>query len=257
MNTGLCTFECLYFALEPVGSYAVADRQDWLGVAVLLLTGVMSSLLFDSLQKARLSDALAQSQTDDLRRQFAAIVEPSDEAIIGKDRDGVITSWNPSAEKMFGYSAKEATGQPITFLMTPEIAKEELAIQAKIWNGESVDHYETRRKRKNGADVFVSVSVSPIRDASGRIIGASKIARDITEHKRAEEALRRTVEFDEAALKGIGEGLCTIDADGLVTSMNPAAEELLGWTFSELRGKKLHEVTHHHRPDGRSFPHKR
>jgi len=514
----LCTLECLYFTIEPLNSFAVAAGQDWVGLAILLLTGVVSTLLFEVLRKARRSDAMAQSRADIANRHLAAIVDSSEDAIIGKDLNGVITSWNRSAERIFGYSAQDAIGQPITFFMDPRVANEELVIQSRIWNGESVDHYETRRRRKDGTEVFVSVSISPILDASGRIVGASKITRDITERKKqeeirerqakelaiqstllrsivenspaaiavlggpafafelvnpayqafqpgvamkgktvqelwadaapivlpllrgvretqtpyhasampiprrlgpdapveerfftfsyvplpelsarsesrilvvaldvtdmkraelnlreneerfrtlanaipnlcwmangdgwifwynqrwyeytgttqqqmegwgwksvhdpqtlpavverwkgsiatgepfemvfplrgadgvfrpfltrvipikntegrvvrwfgtntditelrdAQEALRRAAEFDEAALKSLGEGLITIDTGGLVTSMNPAAEKLFGWTFAELRGKKLHEMIHHHRPDGRPFP---
>jgi PAS domain S-box-containing protein len=510
VTTVLCTGEYLYFVTRPVH---MADWQNWVGVLILPLAGVVAGRRFERFRKTDRSGTLAQSQADLLRSNLAAIVDSSDDAIIGKDLRGVITSWNRSAEKIFGYSASEAIGQHITFFMDPRIANEELAIQAKIGKGESVDHYETRRRRKDGTEVFISVSVSPIKDASGKIIGASKIARDVTERKRneeirarqaqdlliqttllqnvfrhsptaiavlegpefafemvnpeyqalqpgvamvgktvaelwpdaapivlpllrrvrdtrlpyhaiampiprrrapdeqveerfftfsyvplvdldvsrearilvvaldvtdmkrielglrekarlldlsndailvrnaqdliaywnagaaevygympdealghrahellhtefpeplnaifetlrcegrwsgelvhirkdgtkiavssrwvadrdgqrnirailetnsditerkqAEEALRRAAEFDEAALKSIGEGLVTIDTDGLVTSMNPAAEELLGWTFGELRSKNLHTMIHHHHPDGRLFP---
>jgi PAS domain S-box-containing protein len=189
VNTVLCLIECDFFAIEPVGQFFITDWQQWVGLLILLLTGLVSSLLFNNFRKARRSDALVRSQADSLRNYMAAIVDSSDDSIVGIDLKGAITTWNRSAERMYGYSAKEAMGQPITFLLTADQEKEELTIQARLWNGESVDHYETRRRRKDGTYVVVSVSASPVKDASGQIVGASKIARDITERKRAAEAL--------------------------------------------------------------------
>jgi PAS domain S-box-containing protein len=100
----------------------------------------------------------------------------------------------------------------------------------------------------------ISLTISPIKDATGRVIGASKIARDITKRKQAEEELRRAIEFDEAVMANMGEGLYTVDKQGLVTKMNPAAEKLLGWRLEELRGKKMHDVIHYKHPDGSPFP---
>jgi len=191
LTAGLCTLECAYFAVEPIGSLRVANWQDWIGMAILPLTGVVSCLLFDSLRKARRSDALSQAQADTLSKRLGAIVDSSEDAIIGKDLGGVITSWNRSAERMFGYSAAEAIGQHITFFMDPRTANEELEVLSKLWAGETVDHYETRRRRKDGTSIFVSVTASPVRDASGKIVGASKIARDITERKKNEEIRER------------------------------------------------------------------
>src|SRR6185295_1583490 len=121
----------------------------------------------------------------------AAIIESSDDAIISKDLDGLITSWNGGAERLFGYTAAEASGQPITMLMPSDRVDEEPALLRCIRQGASVDHYETIRRRKDGVLLDISLSVSPLTDRLGRIVGASKIARDITQRKRAEDALRR------------------------------------------------------------------
>jgi PAS domain S-box-containing protein len=126
----------------------------------------------------------------DFARQFAAIVETSDDAIISKDLNSIITSWNRGAEALFGYTAREAIGRPITMLMPPDKMDEEAGILARIRRGERIQHYETVRRRKDGTLVDISLSVSPILDAGGKIVGASKIARDISEHKRTEQALR-------------------------------------------------------------------
>src|SRR5882762_9105242 len=115
---------------------------------------------------------------------LSAVVASSDDAIISKDLEGVITSWNQGAERIFGYSAQEATGRPVTILIPPDRGDEESRILARIRSGERVDHYHTVRRRKDGSYVDVSLTVSPIKDGSGRIIGASKIARDISEQVR-------------------------------------------------------------------------
>ena len=122
---------------------------------------------------------------------LAAIIQSSDDAIIGKTLSGVITSWNGGAERLFGYLAKEAIGRPVTMLLPPDRAAEEQDILARIAEGKSVEHFETVRRCKNGKPVHVSATVSPIRDRKGRIVGASKIARDITVRKEAEDEILR------------------------------------------------------------------
>ena len=185
---------------------------------------------------------------------LTAIVDSSDDAIIGKDLNGVISSWNKGAERLFGYTAQEAIGQSITMLIPPDRQDEEPEILARLKRGERVDHFETVRVSKDGSLLELSLTISPIKDATGEVIGASKIARDITKRKQAEEALRSAMEFDETVMSNMGEGLYTVDKEGLVTKMNPAAERLLGWTLEELRGKKMHDVTHYKHPDGSPFP---
>lgn len=120
------------------------------------------------------------------RMWLASIVESSDDAIISKNLDGIITSWNKGAERLYGYVVDEVVGKPITILIPRERHHEEDAILERIRRGERVDHYETVRRCKNGALIEVSLTVSPIRGAGGKIVGASKVARDITERKRAE-----------------------------------------------------------------------
>lgn len=122
--------------------------------------------------------------------RLVAIVESADDAIIGKDLNGIITDWNNGAENLFGYTAEEAVGRPVTMLIPPERSDEEPDILRRIRRGEAIRHYETTRRHKNGTLLDISLSVSPIHDATGKVIGASKIARDIGERKRMEEALR-------------------------------------------------------------------
>jgi PAS domain S-box-containing protein len=119
-------------------------------------------------------------------RRIASIVESSDDAIISKDLNGVITSWNNGAERIFGYLAEEVVGKPVTILIPPERHDEEPTILERIRRGERVEHYETVRMRKDGSRVDISLTISPVKNVEGKIIGASKIARDITERKRSE-----------------------------------------------------------------------
>jgi PAS domain S-box-containing protein len=125
--------------------------------------------------------------THDAAERLAAIVESSDDAILTKDLDGIVTSWNSAAERLFGYPAREIIGKSVTLLLPADRQDEETPILARLRRGERVRHYETVRRRKDGGLVDISLSVSPLRDPTGTIIGASSIARDITERKRAEE----------------------------------------------------------------------
>jgi PAS domain S-box-containing protein len=141
----------------------------------------------------------ARGQAEKIRRNLAAIVESSDDAIVSKTLDGIISSWNDGAERMFGYAAGEIIGKPVTVLFPAEYIDEEAAILERIRRGERVEHFETVRMRKDGSLLDVSLTVSPIKDADGGIIGASKIARDITQRKLAEEALRQEVMIRQRA----------------------------------------------------------
>src|ERR1700691_4422058 len=120
---------------------------------------------------------------------LTAIIDSSDDAIISKDLNGIVTSWNKSAERLFGYTAAEMVGQSITILIPMDRQDEEPKILNRLRRGERVDHFQTVRKRKDGSLLDISLTISPVRDIHGKIVGASKIARDITQHKRAEEAL--------------------------------------------------------------------
>lgn len=133
--------------------------------------------------------------TTHARRRLASIVESSDDAIIGKDMNGIITDWNKGAERLYGYSAGEVIGKPISLLMPPDRAVDFAEIMRKIKHGEKVNHFETERQKKDGTHIEVSLTVSPIVDAKGRIIGASTIARDISKRKQAEEAVREGEEL--------------------------------------------------------------
>ena len=147
---------------------------------------------------AYLRDITDRTRGEEASRRLAAIIESSDDAIISKDLNGVITSWNVAAERLFGYKADEIIGQNILTLIPPDRQHEEPRILGRIRRGERIDHYETVRRRKDGTLLDISVTVSPLKDKSGKIIGASKIARDITE--RIQNERRRTAQYSVASL---------------------------------------------------------
>lgn len=173
---------------------------------------------------------------------LAAIVESSDDAIVSKTLNGVITTWNKGAERLFGYTADEAIGKPITLVIPPDRLDEEPAILARIQAGERVDHFETVRRRKDGSLVDISLTISPIRDSNGRIIGASKIARDISERKRAAEhqdLLLREMHHRVKNLFAITGSIITLAARTAKTTA-----ELAAGTQDRLRALfRAHEMT--------------
>ena len=173
---------------------------------------------------------------------LAAIVDSADDAIVSKDLNGVVSSWNNAAERIFGYTAAEAVGRPITLIIPPERAHEETHILSRIRRGEGVEHFTTVRRRKDGKDIEVSVTISPIRDAEGKIIGASKIARDITRERITADELRAAEERFRLTLSSIGDGVIATDMDGKVSFMNNVAEELTGWPEAEAISKPLNVV---------------
>ncbi len=174
-------------------------------------------------------------------RFLASIVESSDDAIIGKDVNGIITSWNPAAERLYGYSAAEVVGRPVAILAPLERADEMPSILARIKRGERVDHFDTVRRAKDGRLLPISLTVSPIRNEDGLIIGASKIARDISERRQAEEVLQQEKERLHATLNGIGDAVIVTDAESRCTLMNPVAQGLTGWK-DEATGRPLEDV---------------
>jgi PAS domain S-box-containing protein len=183
----------------------------------------------------QLSFSVARLRAEEDRRaaernaaQLVAIVESSDDAIVSKDRRGVIQTWNAGAERLFGYRAEEAIGRPVTILFPPGREDEEPGILGRILRGERIDHYETVRRRKDGSLVDISLTVSPMRDSTGAIIGASKIARDITERREAQRRLEHSEGQLQDLLAAIPAAIYTTDAEGKITYFNQAAVELAG-----------------------------
>jgi PAS domain S-box-containing protein len=181
----------------------------------------------------------------DAERWLAAIVESSDDAIIGKTLDGIITSWNSGAQRIFGYAADEVIGKPVTILIPEELWHEETEILKRLRRGERVDHYETTRLRKDGSSIIVSLTISPIRDASGDITGISKIARDVTENRRllASEQLARAEVLAERKFRDLIENapdaILQVDSAGKILIANRTAELIFGYNRDELSGMQV------------------
>ncbi|MCA1576621.1 MAG: PAS domain S-box protein, partial [Acidobacteria bacterium] len=187
-------------------------------------------------------DSLAKLQSSELAPYWlSTIIESADDAIVTKTLEGIITSWNKGAERIFGYTAEEAIGKPVLMLIPEDHPDEEPTILARLRRGERIDHYETVRVRKDGSLVDISLTVSPIRGPDGQIIGASKIARDISERKRAEEALRSREEELTDFIENSAVALHWVSADGTILWANKAELELLGYTREEYIGHHIAE----------------
>ena len=204
---------------------------------------------------ASLRDITEERAGEQARRQLASIVESSDDAIVSKNLDGIVVTWNPGAQRLFGYSAEEAVGKPITIVIPEELRDEEPKILGRIRRGERIEHYETIRRCKDGRRVNVSLTVSPMKDEHGRIVGASKIARDITARTKIEAELRTLSEKLEAEVErrtlerdriwNVSEDLLAVsNFEGHFLSMNPAWTRLLGWSEDEIKSMHVSELRH-------------
>ena len=205
------------------------------------------------------ADVTERKRAEEARERLAALVDSSDDAIISKTLDGTIKTWNRGAERVFGYSSAEMAGKPMLLLIPPDRVNEESEILARIRHGESVEHFETVRVRKDGKKIDISATISPIKDSSGAIVGASKIARDITERKQtedrlagqteelsrqAEELLRSQLALEtqtlmlQSVLDSMAEGLVAADAQGKFIIWNPAAVKILGMAAANLTSQQ-------------------
>jgi len=178
-----------------------------------------------------IQDLADSKPSAEMLSHFAAVIEYSDDAIITKTLNGVISSWNPGAQRLFGYTAAEAIGKPVTMLIPDNHLDEEPGILARLRRGERIDHYETIRRRKDGELINVSLTVSPIKDGTGRIIGASKIARDITRQKRSEELIREQAHV-LALLDTTGKTIASqLDLQNVLQTVTDTATQLTGAKF--------------------------
>lgn len=177
------------------------------------------------------------------RSRLAAIVESSEDAIVGETLDGIVTSWNKGAEKLYGYSAAEAIGQSVWLRIPPARVEEvEKVMQARL-RGQNIDNYETERLTKDGLLIGVSLTISPIKDRSGALVGSSTIARDVSERKRMEGALRASELRYRRLFESAEDGVIILDeATGRIIDANPYIIECLGYSFQELLGKQFWEI---------------
>ena len=172
---------------------------------------------------------------EDRAAWVAAIVDSSDDAIVSKTLDGLITSWNRAAERIFGWTAAEAVGRSITIVIPPDRLAEEEDILARIKQGEKIEHFETTRMRKDGTRFEISLTVSPIKNAKGEVIGASKTARDISARLHGDEAIARLA----AIVNSADDAIVSKTLDGVITSWNRAAQAMFGWTAAEAVGQRI------------------
>jgi PAS domain S-box-containing protein len=181
---------------------------------------------------------------------LAAIVDSSDDAIISKTLDGTITSWNKSAEQMFGYTIEEAVGKHITLIIPVDRRDEEATIIERLKRGERIEHFQTRRQSKDGSLLDISLTISPVKNAAGVIIGASKIARDISGQKLAERALRESEERFRAIVETTPECVKLVAIDGTLLHMNPPGLRMVGADCAEMViGKNVYDIIAAHDRD--------
>jgi diguanylate cyclase (GGDEF)-like protein/PAS domain S-box-containing protein len=179
------------------------------------------------------NDVSERKRSERTTHLLAAIVDSSDDAIISMDLDGVIHSWNNAAERLFGHSAEEAIGHHITLIVPPSRQQEEVTILDRLKRGEQIEHFETVRTRRDGTTVDVALTVSPVRDGAGRVVGASKVSRDITERKQAEEALRQAEEKYRAIFEDAVVGIFQITPETRPLSINRALAQMHGYDSPE------------------------
>ncbi len=171
--------------------------------------------------------------------RLAAIVRDSDDAILAKDLNGILLDWNPAAERLYGYTRDEVIGKSVLIIFPPERKHQLQSIMARIARGEKIDHFDTVRLRKDGTRVDVSVTISPLRDETGKVVGASVVARNVTERKRVEQEIR----FKSNLLDTVEQAVIATDLDGTITYWNHFAEKLYGWPADQVIGQNIIEVT--------------
>jgi PAS domain S-box-containing protein len=179
--------------------------------------------------------AFVESDPEIVRERLAAIVRSADDAIFSKNVEGIVTSWNAAAERLYGYSAEEMIGRPISIVIPTERAGEDLEILRLVVSGKDVDHYETQRVTRDGRIIDVSISASPLHDSAGETVGAAVIARDIT----AVIAARGLQDRLAAIVEGSEDAIYSKNRDGIVDTWNPAAERLYGYSEQEVIGRHI------------------
>lgn len=216
--------------------------SDWMGAALMTVTSVVL------LVGVTVWTANAASRVDEDRRKaeestrrLASIVTSSNDAIIGKDLGGIVTSWNAGAEEIYGYTAEEMIGHPVSIAIPPDRVGEFRELMEKVSRGQQIRRHETERLRKDGRTIQVSLSVSPVRTEEGKVVGASTIARDITETKQAEETIRRASLYTRSLIEASLDPLVTISKDGKIMDVNRATETATGVGRDVLIGSDFSE----------------
>lgn len=213
----------------------------------MIIEGTFTNMLHKpdvNVMVANFRDLTKQRQFEDQLAMFVSIVNSSEDAILSMALNKTILTWNRGAEKMFGYTIEEAIGQSTNIIIPEERRHEEIEIIDRLKHGLPIKHYETQRKKKNGDLVYISLTVSPITDAAGNIIGASKIARDISDKKKAEEIIKNNEKRFRSLLQNSNDGLSLISADGMMIEISPAGKRIIGFEENELMGINLSKFIH-------------
>jgi two-component system sensor histidine kinase/response regulator len=201
---------------------------------------------------SQIQDITERKRSEEVRARLAAIVESAVDAIIGKNLNGIIESWNPGAERLFGYTAAEAIGKPATILLEAGNVDEETRIAEEIRRGKPIAPYESIRRHKDGSPIEVWLTMSPVMDNQGEVIGSSEIARDITERRLSEQSVQRARDAEESARQYLQAlidsatqvSIIATDSNGLISIFNSGAEQMLGYAASEMVGKMSPESIH-------------
>ncbi|CAD5982684.1 Virulence sensor protein BvgS [Planktothrix tepida] len=228
-------FQSQYRLLNKKGAYIWIEDQCYLAT----INGNYRTKLIGFLR-----DISEQKRIEITQSQMAAIIEFSDDAIISKTLDGMVISWNIGAERLFGYTATEMMGQSISILLPPERLSEEAEILERLLHGERIQHFETVRTRKDGSLVPISLTISPVKNTKGEMIGVSKIARDISERKRIEADWRESEERFRSAFENASIGMAIVSLKGQWIRVNQALCEMLGYTQAELLNLTFQDITH-------------
>jgi PAS domain S-box-containing protein len=226
------TLVAIVASLSSAWAFAMPHVEPGYDVSIVLFVVVSGAMLAMARAARARADAAAFSE---------AIIGASDDAILTKDLNGIIRSWNPGAERIFGYTAQEIVGRPVTTLIPPAQQDEEAQILERLRRGERISHFETVRLAKGGRRLDLSLTVSPVRGRFGEIIGASKVARDISDRKRAQEQIAAEREWLDRTLLSIGDAVIATDAHGKVVFLNPVAERLTGRKSTDARDRDCHE----------------
>jgi PAS domain S-box-containing protein len=214
-------------------------------LAVLLVDNIgLQSQLSRLLGRMRRQAASERDRHSERERLFSAVVESSNDAIISKALDGTITGWNPAAERLFGFTAAEAVGRRIDIIVPPARQSEVREILDRIGQGEAIEQYETLRLHKDGSEVHVSLGISPIRSAAGQIIGASKIAHDIGERKRTQQALNQEIEERQRIFETSQDLILVTDTGGTFVQVSPSSLAILGYQPHDMIGHSAVEFIH-------------